>query len=206
MHARNRNSAFTLIELLVVVAIISLLVSILLPSLAKAKELARSALCMTRLRENGNGVLFYTQDNDEQYLPFLITDPQYMGLPDWSWWRDLLAKTMNVSDKNEVFHCPSGESDFYYYCSYAANGHLGRTTIPDEYSAERLTDVKNPSTMILLFDSPIYEGRHTINIWLPLDFILNVSRRHLDDFNVLFCDTHIETQENDITEDQIDPR
>lgn len=56
---RRRRSAFTLIELLVVISIISLLVSILLPSLSRAREQARGVHCVARLKEFGTGLAAY---------------------------------------------------------------------------------------------------------------------------------------------------
>jgi prepilin-type processing-associated H-X9-DG protein/prepilin-type N-terminal cleavage/methylation domain-containing protein len=56
------EKAFTLIELLVVIAIITLLVSILLPSLQKAKELARQVVCQTRLKAIGSTLYIYMGD------------------------------------------------------------------------------------------------------------------------------------------------
>ena len=59
---------FTLIELLVVIAIIALLVTILMPSLNQAKELARQAVCMTNLRTIGLASLAFATEHDG-YLP-----------------------------------------------------------------------------------------------------------------------------------------
>ena len=65
---RNRKDGFTLIELLVVIAIIALLVSILVPSLKQAKELAKTMLCKNNLRGIGQGILMYSADYDG-FLP-----------------------------------------------------------------------------------------------------------------------------------------
>ena len=65
---RTGGGAFTLIELLVVIAIISLLVSILLPSLGKAKDIARAAMCMSQLRSLGLAASFYAAELGG-YLP-----------------------------------------------------------------------------------------------------------------------------------------
>ena len=55
---------FTLIELLVVVAIIAILVSILLPSLMKAKDKAREAVCMSNLSQMGKGMGIWSKQNN----------------------------------------------------------------------------------------------------------------------------------------------
>jgi prepilin-type N-terminal cleavage/methylation domain-containing protein len=59
--------AFTLIELLVVVGIIAVLISILLPSLGKAKELANRVYCAANMRGITQSCYLYGQDNNDIY-------------------------------------------------------------------------------------------------------------------------------------------
>lgn len=68
MRTNRPSNGFTLIELLVVVAIISLLVSILLPSLTKAKVLAKAAVCASNQRSMFLVQQMYAQDNG-RYAP-----------------------------------------------------------------------------------------------------------------------------------------
>jgi prepilin-type N-terminal cleavage/methylation domain-containing protein len=58
-----RRRAFTLVELLVVIAIISLLISILAPSLRTAKDIARLAVCATNIKGTGTAILIYSETN-----------------------------------------------------------------------------------------------------------------------------------------------
>lgn len=65
---RGWRHGFTLIEVLVVVAILALLVSVLLPSLVRARESARAAQCQSNLKQMGSGITMYTVDS-RSYLP-----------------------------------------------------------------------------------------------------------------------------------------
>jgi prepilin-type N-terminal cleavage/methylation domain-containing protein len=60
----TNNKGFTLMELLVVIAVIALLLSILAPSLQKAKSLARNVICNAHLKQWGYIWQMYLQDNN----------------------------------------------------------------------------------------------------------------------------------------------
>jgi len=64
-HSRNRG-AFTLVELLVVIGIIAVLISMLLPTLNRARESARRTKCLANLRNIGQLVAMYANQSRQQ--------------------------------------------------------------------------------------------------------------------------------------------
>lgn len=91
MNYRRRlhNGAFTLIEVLVVVAIIALLVGILLPSLAKARQQGRKAVCLNNVKQLSMAFFYYSGD--------------YNGkLPHFNYW----LFTGDPSDPNRNYPVP----------------------------------------------------------------------------------------------------
>lgn len=80
----SASRAFTLIELLVVVAIIALLISILLPSLSRAREAARRTQCAANLGSLGRACMIYSEGN-AGVLPTADHDPNKLDLSAYSW-------------------------------------------------------------------------------------------------------------------------
>lgn len=75
--------AFTLVELLVVIAIIALLMSILMPALARVRNQAKDVLCQSNLKQMAAAFGMYTGDNEGYFME------GYWGLPDCAssnWW------------------------------------------------------------------------------------------------------------------------
>lgn len=76
---RRGKSGFTLIELLVVVAIIALLISILLPSLQKAREQAKRVMCGSNMGQLARAANLYAEEN-RGVLPTAAHDPNDAAL------------------------------------------------------------------------------------------------------------------------------
>ena len=122
---RRASPAFTLIELLVVMAIIALLMSILMPSLNRARHSARLAVCASNLKTMGTAHYYYSEQADDQIAagkdPALWGPPAEDGrahnqMSAWKWWLYPHAtgaprpyRPRTPTDSGRVFLCPSTE-------------------------------------------------------------------------------------------------
>ncbi len=156
-RARNQSHGFTLVELLVVIGIIAVLISILLPTITRAKEQAKSAVCLSNLRQIGTGFALYANDFSgyippHGYRSLTNTPPGYVVPTSYHTWFTIfidrkylsaptqLDPTISGSAGNSVLRCPSGievnASPFTFTLtrgllySGGASGYL-RATSPD---------------------------------------------------------------------------
>lgn len=135
--------AFTLIELLVVISIIALLIALLLPALAKAKEAARNAVCVSNQKQIALGTFLYANEY-HGYAP-----------PGWSntdniYWHETLLPYTNTHD---IYDCPI--EVFPEHISYLANGYywmFWASWRTDSHPTD-LGAVPEPTSLILVRES-----------------------------------------------------
>ncbi len=136
------HRGFTLIELLVVIAIIALLVSILLPSLTKAKQMARTLKCSTNVYALARATHMYAHeykgyvprnDLNGKYTFWAFRLVEYVGGPPALDDQEIKDYQTVVDWVNSVdaYHCPSirddGSNKLHYTCNHINWEHYLRT-------------------------------------------------------------------------------
>lgn len=166
----NRPTGFTLVELLVVIGIIALLISILLPSLSKARQAATRTACLANVKQVTFAFNLYVNAN-KGYLPF--SAPNNVSRDeDWVWWQNTrianigdggIGPYLDLKEKNfKVLICPADATDYRarnptggkYPFSYSINGFMSSNAAKPLSTTliYKLNSVVRPVEKVLIFE------------------------------------------------------
>lgn len=194
-------NAFTLIELLVVISIIALLISILLPALGSAREAARKAECLSRVRTLVFTNYAYAQDYKDTWVNYSISSG-----PRWyaTFFPYLGSKRIFASKSwSQIWHlCPSQQTNangyntaaYDYPDQLAYNQYFGwyHGTHPVQYTWVKVNQVVTPVKTIMFADGYARNSYGEENFYFR-HFSFIQQDKHKGNANYGFADGHAAT-------------
>jgi prepilin-type N-terminal cleavage/methylation domain-containing protein/prepilin-type processing-associated H-X9-DG protein len=210
-----RPGGFTLIELLVVISIISMMMSITLPSLNRAKEAGKRVVCLSNLRQLTLGWNFYANDYEDRLCS-----------PD-TYWNDIGGSGYWVADgpglptnnvggteraiKNGILWAYTEETLDLYRCksdssrllrSYSIANTMGGRVRDGIWPYHTLSEVSRPAEKMVFVDAGTRWKWISGGFW-PIDVDggdlkwrlrsgHNITARHGGGCNMSFADFHCE--------------
>lgn len=161
-RGRGWGLGFTLIELLVVIAIIGILMSLLLPALKRARDVAQTRSCGNNLNQFSKMVTMYSMDYDGWALPARI-----MGVH-WCWISALSKGDYGIkityggtpdaySMSGDTATCPVNKGRIGgYLVNYQINQNMGRqyATGVTDIAFKKVSSIERASTFWVFSDAP----------------------------------------------------
>jgi prepilin-type N-terminal cleavage/methylation domain-containing protein/prepilin-type processing-associated H-X9-DG protein len=198
--SRSTGQGFTLLELLVTVAIVSILITMLVPGIAGLRERALSSQCIGNLRQVGAGAMLSASENDGKWLFF----DRDQG---WAMWDKLLLDQGYLSS-SKVTYCPAWKPKTYKTWRTYGVTWLGLANKPDDDGViiansdgnGRVTGeinfmaISKPSSFLLMADSYTTRASYDKSQYAIVQgggWSDEIHLRHAARANILFGDGHV---------------
>ena len=208
--ARGRNAAFTLVELLTVIAIIGVLAAILIPTIGKMRESAKSSRCVANLRQNGVAIQTYAADTkgllpsagffvpgSNQRLfsisPYLTADPRhfpnfllaYVSVSKSGSWN---TSTLVGQSYASTFDCPDYKGSPGGIC-YEMQRYV---TIPDGTQIQPWGWTYQAGSQFITNPKPLKTSLVPAEAWAIRDRDVSITERNHSGYqNYLYFDWHV---------------
>jgi len=205
----DKRRAFTLIELLVVIAIIAVLMAILMPTLQRAREQGKRAVCLNNVKQLTLAWILYADDNDDKIVNGMggvdrLKEKAWVGMC-WANSYEQLPEDQQIRAIKEgalwsyckelkLYCCPTGfRGELLTYAAMdGVNGKPRADTRKPGVWVTKKAEIRNPSYRMVFIDEGYVTPDSFATYYVEEKWYDDPTVRHGDGTNFSFADGHSE--------------